>query len=245
MAGLPPYHPPIKRQAQQPERHAKIIAAQTKFATKTPEDYFKLGIIEKNVDEQIAIIHSMASVNDELVGGEYLVRLNLSELPYNPVKFTFLTPNGIYNINEKVCIHIGEYHSQNYVQTLGLRGFTNELANGMISYRNLTPGLNIVASKSEENIRRLARASRLYNLSHHLNLVEIVENCYEMYHKKWPNYEKFSQVSPTVAELRALAKDSIEKKDQQNVMKSIANFSKQLDTTEQGIIKILDKLIPL
>lgn len=124
-------------------------------------------------------IRDISGKDDEFKGGEYIAQLLApANYPFGPPEFYFQTPNGVYNTHKKVCISVGVYHAADYPATLGMGGFSKELPNGMISWRDMGSGLELVANEYHSahkeqkprldaqysnNIKSLAAASYAYN----------------------------------------------------------------------------------
>lgn len=169
------------------ERMARILAAQFKTkGIKEPHEYVQYHITDNPYVWYIKV-RNLWGVDGELQAGEYLFEVRAPEdITAQPPKFTALTPNGIYDINQPVCISIGEYHANQWQATLGMPGFCNELANGMMSYPDLHHGIAIIQHQTTKaDKRKLAEQSRAYNLKHYGQIVRDIEDTYEEYSKKW------------------------------------------------------------
>lgn len=183
-------------------RDAQRMMAQYKMATE-PDESLKF-YIGSRCNEWYIKIHGISGNNDEFVGGEYIVKIIApAKFPYEPPRFYFLTPNGIYQICEKVCISIGEYHKDQYRATLGIYGFCRELWNGMVGHAELGHGINIIQygagdkglTKKLKKIKEFATNSVEYNNtsdmvvnSEGMTLKEInakIEESYAAYSKQW------------------------------------------------------------
>ena len=122
---------------------------------------------------------------DEFVGGEYLVKITApSEFPMKPPHFEMLTPNGVYGINCKVCISIGEYHASSYRATLGITGFVQQLMSGLVGWETLGGGINIIKSTVAEK-KKLAESSREYNAKNNKEIDDLIKASYAEYSKNW------------------------------------------------------------
>lgn len=111
--------------------------------------------------------------------GEFIFKLVAPDnFPTEPPQFSVLTPNGVYDTTGRICLSIGEFHahapagadgSMGWRASLGMPGFANEAYNGLIHHDTLE-GIRIIKTTHAEK-RRLAEASRGYNLQHHADLV--------------------------------------------------------------------------
>lgn len=171
-----------------PDRKEKILIAQYKKAIKEKEPYFKLCATD-NVSELYALLYNMKGTNDELADGEYLVKLNISGLPFKPIDFTFYTPNGIFMTHNDICTSISKYHAANHISTLGIRGFITELTNGMMCYNLLGGGIGIIGYADEKNrsdtVKKYAKQSKLFNAQKYPEILKQIEQQFAEYSTKW------------------------------------------------------------
>lgn len=143
------------------------------------------------------LIKGITGSEGEFTDGEYLCRMVATDdFPYKPPEFYFATPTGIYGVNRKVCIHIGEYHSNSYIRTLGMSGFADQLVSGLIGWRDLSVDTSIGMVKTSSNEKlSLAKASREFN--QRLPEYKLVCDAYAEYSRKWtPASPKDSAETP-------------------------------------------------
>jgi len=140
--------------------------------------------------------------NYEFKNGEYLVKVVAKkEYPHAPPEFYFMTPNGVYGINTKVCISIGEYHKSDYPSTLGMGGFISNLVSGMIGWESLGHGISII--RTDNNVKKkLAAGSVTYNYNNHKTLVKQFNNL--THGKLWTLTEKLNIRSGCLLHIRKL-----------------------------------------
>ena len=162
------------------DKRPAISLGQFNKAIKTPEENIKYAISETTPLVWYALLHG---IDDDFKHGEYLVRAELTaKFPYDPPWFYLMTPNGVYDIEKKVCIDIGGYHSQNFRAALGVGGFLKQLVSGLIG--GIDHGISILHTSSAEK-KQLALQSREYNLQHNKAILEHVEAVYAEYSAKW------------------------------------------------------------
>lgn len=162
-----------------------IAQAQFKKAISEPHEYIKYYIDNNNVKIWYVILSGFDGNEGEFVGGEYLVRVELPEdFPHNPPSFYFMTPNGLYKPEEKVCISIGEFHKADYRAALGVSGFCTNLVSGLIGWRSMGGGINILNTKIKQK-KELAMESKEYNAINNSSIMELVLNSYAEYSSKW------------------------------------------------------------
>lgn len=151
-----------------------------------PSEYVKFHMTDK-FDEWYILMHNLSGKNNEFVGGEYLASIKLpSEFPFKPPTFQILTPNGVYGTDGPVCISIGEFHADKYNAAAGVRGFCEELVNGIICWDLLGGGIRIIAKQNTlKQKREMAKASRKYNEDNHANILQLINESYANYSAKW------------------------------------------------------------
>lgn len=186
---MPVKHPCImsnKDQVLPPAQRARVIVSMYKKTIRERAEYIKYLIDENNTDEWYIMMEGMAGENNEFKHGQYLVNIKLPPaFPYCPPQFFFLTPNGVYEIGVKVCVSIGEYHSNNYSSAQKVSGFVTNLVSGIIVWKELGGGINILKTDTARK-RELARASAQYNQTHYADLVDRINKNYEAYSAEWP-----------------------------------------------------------
>ena len=129
----------------------------------------------------------------EFTGGEYIVEMRAPlKYPFEPPEFYFKTPTGVYGIDTKICISIGEFHKDKFAAAQGgMGGFALQLINGIIYWQNLGHGIAILnseyysANKNRRNemepvlkskMAILARESMDWNRAKYPNLVAKFDN---------------------------------------------------------------------
>ena len=168
------------------EQRTRVIVSMYKHTLKQRSEYLKFMINEQKIDEWYVMIEGMFGANDEFKHGQYLVRIVLPPaFPYKPPQFFFMTPNGVYDIGVKVCVSIGEYHSQNYPSAQKVLGFVSNLVSGIIGWTDLGGGINILSTDVPTK-RALARASAQYNQTHYAKLVDEINKNFASYSADWP-----------------------------------------------------------
>ena len=181
-----------------PIKFGKIITAQFKKATKEPAENLKFYLDPDNINQCFILIHNIGGNKDEYTDGEYLVRMVFpNDFPFAPPSFYFMTPNGLYMTEKKVCISIGEYHKDDYRATLGMIGFAKNLISGMIGWKEMGSGINLLRPTANDIIRH-AKESHQYNLEKNAAIVEKINDCFNMYSATWklnldelePGYKK-------------------------------------------------------
>ena len=86
---------------------------------KNPIENVKVAYLENNLYECYCLFHNLS---DEYEGGEYILNIKLSpNHPMDPPNFFFLTPNGRFEINKKLCFSNSGYHAESWSPMWNLR----------------------------------------------------------------------------------------------------------------------------
>lgn len=166
-------------------RQIAILNAQYKKAISEPHDYLKYMLDEQNVAIWYVLLSGFDGDESEYTNGEYLVRVELpKDFPFNPPQFYFMTKQGLYGVETKVCISIGEYHKADYRAALGVVGFCNQLVSGLIGWRDMGSGINIIKTSPQEK-KKLAMASRSANYENHPEIMKKFDTNFIEYSSKW------------------------------------------------------------
>jgi ubiquitin-conjugating enzyme E2 J2 len=162
-----------------------IIRKQYKIAIGEEHCYLKFYMNESKLSEWFVLASGFGGDHGEYVGGEYLIRMEVPKTyPADPPHFYFMTPQGLYGVEKKVCISIGEYHKSNYRAVLGIIGFCNNLVSGLIGWETLGRGIEILHTTKEEKMK-LASASVAYNARNNAQIIEKIKNAYAEYSLAW------------------------------------------------------------
>lgn len=175
------------------QRFVKVMMAQLKKVTSEADQYAKYLMDPDNAGTWYVLISGMDGDDDEFTGGEYIVRMvapngsnGKEPFPFSPPEFYFMTPTNIYDVEKKVCISIGEFHADDYRATLGMGGFVANLISGMIGWKSLGGGINIVNNGKDVGPKiKAAKASKKYNLDNHADLRQQILDSYELYSSKF------------------------------------------------------------
>jgi ubiquitin-protein ligase len=167
------------------KRQTAIMLAQFKKACAEPNEHVKFAVSEDNACVWYIWIGNMVGDGNEYLGGEYLCRMVApKDFPFNPPSFYFLTKNGLYEVETKVCINIGEYHKDEYRAALGMAGFANQLVSGLIGWRDMGGGINILTTTTREK-KELATQSREINETRHAKICAMIKDSFAGYSAKW------------------------------------------------------------
>lgn len=174
-------------------RQTAIMMAQFKKAIAAPNEFIKFSLKTDSVNEWYILLSGFEgndseytyTENGEMKFGEYLCRMVApADFPFNPPEFYMLTENGLYGIEEKVCISIGEFHAKDYRAALGMAGFAEQLVSGLIGWKELGNGIRIIKTTAGKK-SKLAKYSREYNYNVHPDIMNAINSSYAEYSSKW------------------------------------------------------------
>lgn len=113
------------------------------------------------------------NLDGPLQGGEFIIELNIPDTyPAAPPRFKLLTENGCYDVNEYPCVSNGHMHKEDYNPSLGIIGFTKQVAFAMTSFNAIQgPGMHIMHTTDNEK-RTYARNSNAYNQQHNKYILD-------------------------------------------------------------------------
>jgi ubiquitin-protein ligase len=167
------------------KRGMAIQMAQFKKATIEPNEHIRFYMSETQANLWYIMIGNFDGNENEFKDGVYLVRMIApADFPFNPPRFYFMTPNGVYECEKKVCINIGEYHKEDYRASLGMRGFAEQLISGMIGWKELGGGINILHTDAKKK-RTMAAESQAYNAKLYPEIIEKINSAFTSYSSKW------------------------------------------------------------
>lgn len=123
--------------------------------------------------------------DNEFVKGQFFGKITATNMyPYGPPDVEMLTPTGVFPINNNdFCIDIGKYHKDDYPASLGMDGYTKMIWSGLLGWKELGYGINLVSAVSKkkqvELIRKYSLDSQEYNLKNNMELVKMFQNTTE------------------------------------------------------------------
>jgi hypothetical protein len=118
--------------------------------------------------------------NDEFLKGQFFGKITATKVyPFGPPDVEMLTPTGVFPLNNNdFCIDIGKYHKENYPASLGMDGYTKMIWSGLVGWRDLGYGINLISGRTPQNkqvemIRKASFESQAYNRKNNASLVEL------------------------------------------------------------------------
>lgn len=117
---------------------------------------------ESNLLRWYFIVYDL--IDTPFENGVYFGKINLpNEYPLKAPDFYFITPNGRFETNTKICTTFSSFHQETYTSTWNIL----TMMEGMISYmtdNNPTPGIGSVITTNDIK-KELAESSSLWNLN--------------------------------------------------------------------------------
>ncbi|AMN83845.1 hypothetical protein D5b_00426 [Faustovirus] len=166
-------------------RRTQLMFGMFAKATASPHEYLKFAMSPEDVNTWYILIENVKGEEDEFEGGQYLVRMKApANFPFSPPEFYFMTPNGLYDVEKKVCISIGEFHKESYQATLGMLGFAEQLVSGMTDVKFLGHGISILHLTAADR-KRYALESENYNHTHNRKFLDLITEAYTGYSTRW------------------------------------------------------------
>lgn len=167
-------------------RRVKIMMSQYKEFHKRASPHQIAFPDEKDINMWYVLICNLSDVHEF---GEYFIKFSAGpEFPQKaPKDFQLLTENGVFEMGGAICLSMGEFHDKDtgrsdvWRAALGMPGFAENVANAMISYRDLGGGIRIrsydkkSAKKFDKKARQYARDSQKFNFAHNPGLHKRLE----------------------------------------------------------------------
>lgn len=166
---------------------SRVLNGHFRKATREPDEYIIYAMDPENIKVWWVLVRNMVGNNNEWENGYFLFKLEApNDFPTSPPSFYAQHSNGVYGVNVKCCISIGEFHSDQYRGVLGMRGFAVELANGMMNWEFLTKlgGINLLRTTAEEK-KNISQNSLQYIAENFPEQLKLLENAYSVYSAKW------------------------------------------------------------
>ena len=127
---------------------------------KNADKNFKIHVSESNIMDWY-IVYS--NLDDERFNeGEYILHVKLQDgYPFKPPEFKWLTPNGRFEINTKICYNISTYHSESWNPLWRMRTIIIGIMSMFLD--KSTDGIGHIRNTSLEQYKKLSISSKAYN----------------------------------------------------------------------------------
>jgi ubiquitin-protein ligase len=146
------------------DKHTKRLLKDYNDIQNTPIE----NIIVKIKDDNVKNIYcKFYDLDDEYKNGEYIFNIKLAnDHPFSPPDFYFLTPNGRFEINKKLCFSNSSYHKEEWSPIWNLK----TIIFGFYSFflEKDTSGIGHLKLDIEKKIN-YAIKSKEYNIKNKLN----------------------------------------------------------------------------
>jgi hypothetical protein len=138
--------------------------------------YFIMGIkVDSNNEGEFS------GDNDEFLKGQFFGKITATpKYPFEPPNIIWFTPTGIFNTDD-FCTDIGKYHKENYPAELGMDGYTKMMWSGLIGWKDLINGINLLNGKLSQKelfyvIKKASHDSQEYNIKYNSTLVTMFQS---------------------------------------------------------------------
>jgi len=89
------------------------IIKEIKEVSTNPEKYFKIYVSEDNIMDWYIMYYNID--DPRFKDGSYILHIKLPEgYPFQAPDFRWLTPNGRFEVNKKICYNISSYHNEQW-----------------------------------------------------------------------------------------------------------------------------------
>ena len=125
-----------------------------------PITNIKITYIEDNILNLYCLISDLTEL--EYLDGEYIFNIKISEkYPFEPPDFYFLTPNGRFDINKKLCFSNSSYHKNEWSPLWNIK----TIILGFLSFflEKTSTGIGHIQNNSIELKQDFAKKSKEYN----------------------------------------------------------------------------------
>lgn len=142
-------------------RFVKKLMKDYEDINKDPIENVKVACKDNDLYQCYCLFHSL---KDEYDGGEYILYIKLSPRhPMEPPDFFFLTPNGRFEINKKLCFSNSGYHSESWSPMWNLR----TIILGFLSFflEKQSTGIGHITIDDIEKKKKMAIHSKEYNIT--------------------------------------------------------------------------------
>jgi ubiquitin-protein ligase len=179
----------VKQNVTVMSRTKALIGNLRRCTIKDVHPHIKFIMAEDNVHNWYFMVGAMVDMdnkgefsgdNDEFLKGQFFGKITATEVyPFGPPEVEMLTPTGVFPLNTNdFCTDIGKYHKENYPYTLGMDGYTKMIWSGLVGWRDLGNGVNLLTGLIPQNqqvelIRKASFESQAYNRKNNADLVEL------------------------------------------------------------------------
>lgn len=166
------------------------LDAQLRKIIKDNNEYYTCWMDTEDVKIWYALIKNLPEPYEK---GEFLFKLIIpDDFPDNPPSLIALTPNGLLEMGGKICVSVGEFHSNDHYKTnsrgqygwipsLGIGGFILQgVVNALLSFTGSEQGVRL--NNQPDYIKKeLAKNSKQFNIdnnSYISQLLDIHRECF-------------------------------------------------------------------
>ena len=176
---------------------AKRIEAQLKKVIRDDNPYYTCCLDTDDVTLWYVLV---ANLPEPYIGGRYLFKIIIPDnFPDSPPSLVALTPNGLMELGGKICVSLGEFHSNDHYRTnnkgqygwvpsLGISGFILQgVVNALLSFGDNEKGVRL-NNQSNSIKNTLAKQSKEYNVTYNKGILDL----FSIHQECFPHLEIFS-----------------------------------------------------
>jgi len=137
-----------------------------------PIPNIKLAYVDNNILNLYCLIYNLKE--SEYLDGEYIFNIRISKnYPFEPPDFYFLTPNGKFDINKKLCFSNSSYHKNEWSPLWNIK----TIILGFLSFflEKISTGIGHIHN-SEEIKQEYAKNSKKYNQTKLKEFMDLFSN---------------------------------------------------------------------
>jgi ubiquitin-protein ligase len=125
-------------------RTAKILRKQLLMANSTADGFSPTALAYADDADPTLWVVLVAGLEGPAAGGEFLFTLQApGDFPANPPSVKCHTPNGVFDLDCRICVSIGEFHKEAWRPALGMAGFAREIATTVETVGEVASGIGI------------------------------------------------------------------------------------------------------
>ena len=127
---------------------------------KNVDKNFKISVSESNMMDWYILYHNID--DPRFVGGEFILHIKLHEgYPFKAPDFKWLTPNGRFEINTKICYNISTYHEGEWNPLWRMRTIIIGIFSMLLDSK--TNGIGHIPNTSLEKHKEFSKDSIQFN----------------------------------------------------------------------------------
>eukprot|EP01039_Chlorochromonas_danica_P009542 gene9542-10547_t len=148
------------------------VSKELKELQENPVPNIQIAVDPQDILNWYCLIYGLSDAH--YLHGEYIFNIKLSpRYPFEPPDFIFLTPNGRFELQRKLCFSNSSHHKETWSPIWTIR----TILLGFLSFflENSSTGLGHLSTAVDVK-RQLAAASKAYNEDHLASILEMIRS---------------------------------------------------------------------